>query len=121
MKYEADDFSKLVVKVQQSGSKALKYREQISTDKVAQRESIFKDWCDHVLSSIGCSSGLSTIDRLNMVMKLVSKVMDECSKATGTRQVNSLAMSQRLSQYVEFKGFDESICQDIKEIDDDEG
>jgi len=29
MKFEADDFSKLVVKVQQSGSKALKYREQI--------------------------------------------------------------------------------------------
>lgn len=51
-------------------------------------------------------------------MKLVSKVMEECSKATGTMQVNSLAMSQRLSQYVEFKGFDESICQDFKEVDD---
>ena len=92
--------------MQASGAKALKYREQVPLSQISQREAISRDWCDHVLSLIGCSPGISSEDRVTMLMNLNHKVLEECSKAFGEVQQKISRVSTRLFEYDEFKGFE---------------
>ena len=115
---KVDFFGQLIHKIQASGSKALKYREQVPLTDTRKRDVIMRDWCDYVLTQVAQANVFSNEERITMLMRMCNKVLADTSSVASTSQVNLLAQSRRFQQYEEFKSFFEDEEDENVEITD---